>query len=768
MVAAPVVFLGAVEGALLLFGAGTPTELFIPDGKPGYYRTNPNFTAPFIPASFGIRPLNFRIRKQKEPGIIRVFVLGESAAQGVPDPDFGIASHLRAQLKARYPGKSFEVFNLGITAIDSHVVYRIVKQSAAFEPDLLVIYMGNNEVVGPYGPGCAYGSYSPPLWIIRAGTWVRSTRTGQVMGSVLGRLMHPGGKAQSWRGMETFSDSAVRAGDPGLEAMYANFSANLRDMVDVARSSGTRVVLSTVVANLKDSAPFISEHRTGISTEDATSWKSAHDAGVIAWDLGDSKSAASSLEEALRIDPEYAETHFRLGELAEVLGNEAVARRHYLDALHWDALRFRPEGRLNEIIRQVAHESGEIVTLVDAAKAMGSDPGSQGPIAGRPILFDHVHFNWDGNFQLGLMLSDASGLALFGSSAPGGGLDSGACAAALGYTPEATLKMLQTMVQLTLRPPFTNQMTFTEDQAFLKREVGEAALALGLPGARYTDIEVVNSALARDPENAPLALRLGRMVSEAGDTVRARALVLQAEALLPPSSDLSLAEGEILLKDRRYDEAERALTQSAGMDQEYFSAGTPLVDLWSATGQFEKGREFFEKALTRAPSNHYLRLEYASLLARNGRPSDAEREARRIWDEDPDGRPAMAALEMLVLLYGRQGRIDSADAISLEARRHQRLDYYNNQRLVRIYSARNDPSEVADCLSAMADSGPFDSTEHLDLAHRFADLNRGPEMLGELAAARAVARIEGNGDQLVSIEARIRTYRQRFSDGQAR
>src|SRR5271157_6336243 len=112
-VAAPVVLVFALEGALRLAGFGKPTEFFIPDAKPGFYRTNPDFTAPFIPASFGVQPLNFRIRMHKGPDTIRVFVLGGSAAQGTPDPDFGFAAQLRAQLRARFPGKAFEVFNLG-------------------------------------------------------------------------------------------------------------------------------------------------------------------------------------------------------------------------------------------------------------------------------------------------------------------------------------------------------------------------------------------------------------------------------------------------------------------------------------------------------------------------------------------------------------------------------------------------------------------------------------------------------------------------------
>ena len=172
----PLGFFLLLEGTLRLAHFGTSAEFFIPDDdKPGFYCANPTFTELFLPAHFGIRPLNFRFKQHKDANSVRVFVLGESAAQGTPEPAFGFAAQLQAQLTAHYPGKKIEVLNLGITAINSHVVYEIARQLPPFEPDLFVVYMGNNEVIGPYGPGSAYLASMPPLWAIRASVWVSVT-----------------------------------------------------------------------------------------------------------------------------------------------------------------------------------------------------------------------------------------------------------------------------------------------------------------------------------------------------------------------------------------------------------------------------------------------------------------------------------------------------------------------------------------------------------------------------------------------------------------
>lgn len=767
-VAIPVVFFCALEGWLRRIGYGRSTQFFIPDIVPGFYRTNPDFTAPFIPASFGVRPLSFRIRRDKGPNTVRVFVLGESAAQGAPAPAFGIPPQLRAQLEARYPGRNFEVFNLAIRAINSHVVCRIVMQVAEFGPDLLVIYMGNNEVVGPYGPGCSYLSSNPPLWVIRASAWVRGTRTGQLLTALLGKAAIAKLRPRDWSGMDTFSGNPVRGDDPRLGAVYRNFSGNLREILDEAGRAGIKTVLSTVVTDVRDGAPFISRHRSGLSPADAKSWGDAFEAGSVALDLGDARSAIVGFGEALRIDPEFAEIHFQLARVAEAVGAAGVARRRYFDALHWDAMHFRPDRRVNAIIRQAAAQARGSVLLVDAARELGSEPESAAPLAGHEILLDHVHFNWEGNFRMARLLADGCARELFGRGAPAaGGLDSDGCAAALGYSADARLKMLQATVQETVRPPFADQSTFTEDQARLEKGIDAAIAAVGAPGARSAAIRAVSRVQRLEPDSADLAVLLADMEADAGDMSEAMSMLERASALEPPSAELSRRKARALVGLRRFDEAEELLLQARETDGDHRATDHALVELWAAGRQLDRGRQFFERELSRAPSDRYLRVEYADLLLRGGEAAAAEREARRVWDEDPDGRPSADALELLVRLYTGQQRADAAEAMTIEAREHQPGDYANNQRLVRIYTARDDPAKVVEGLRAVEASGPFSSAEHLDLARRMADLDRGLEMLGELARARDVARIEGSGEQTQTISRLIGIYRRRLSHAPA-
>ena len=101
------------------------------------------------------------------PDTYRIFVLGESAAMGDPDPAYGFSRYLEVMLRERFPNTKFEVINTGIVAIDSHVILPIARELARYKPDLFIVYAGNNEVVGPYGPGTALTGSSLNLSAIR-------------------------------------------------------------------------------------------------------------------------------------------------------------------------------------------------------------------------------------------------------------------------------------------------------------------------------------------------------------------------------------------------------------------------------------------------------------------------------------------------------------------------------------------------------------------------------------------------------------------------
>lgn len=744
-----VLFLG-LEGGLRVAGFGSSASFLIPDDKPGYFRSNPDFVSLFLPRNFELRPLNFRVAAPKPPNTVRIVVLGESAAQGVPVPTFGFAPQLRAQLRARYPDKDIEVINTGVVAINSHVVYRIAQDLAQFSPDMFVVYLGNNEVVGPYGPGCAYRSEMPPLWIIRLSVFVRSTRTGQWVTTVLGQLARHRQAPVEWGGMAMFVDKAVAGDDPRLEGVYRNFETNLRDLVRVTTGAGAKTLLCTVVSNLKDCAPLLSLHRPGLSAADLAAWRQAFDRGRLAWMLGEAGPARSDLREALRLDPHYADTAFMLGSLELQAGEHAAARGYFLQAQHWDALRFRPDVRINEIIRQVARSSAATVSLLDAAVLLGSDPASSVPPAGREILFEHVHLDWEGNYQLARGLAAGTETALFGGE-PGRAawLDSPGCAAALAYTPHERLNQLQRIADIVRQPPFTNQLTYAEDQAVLARAIERAEADFHSPAGLREAKQAVQAAAVKDPANPALAAIEEGIETERGDLAGALTQAQRAQQFLPRDPALSANEGSLLAQLERFAEAEQILQGAISLAPDPDKLAGSLAALYSRMKQFDKGRQHLDRAIARHPADEKLRMMRGNLSRLAGDNAAAEREFRALL---VGNQGSQAALEALVSLLSHLGQPAAAERESLAVAEQQTKNQANNLRVAASHEARGDEAQAVRFLVAATRSGPGNSAIELRIARKLYHLGRGDEMMIHLAQAKRLAVIEVDPEATASID----------------
>src|SRR5262249_6547667 len=161
-------------------------------------------------------------------------------------------------------------------------------------------------------------------------------------------------------------------------------------------------------------APFLSQHRPGLAGAELAAWQLVFERGRLAWFLGENADARRDLQEAWRLDPQYADTAYMLGSIDLQARDNDGARRYLLEAGHWDALRFRPDPALSDIIREVAARNPEKVGLLDTAKLFGSDPGSTSPPTGRELLLEHVHPSFEGNNHLAFLLAGAAEFDLFG------------------------------------------------------------------------------------------------------------------------------------------------------------------------------------------------------------------------------------------------------------------------------------------------------------------------------------------------------------------
>jgi tetratricopeptide (TPR) repeat protein len=664
LVLAPVLFLLLFEATLCVGGYGYRPTVTVPCRRHGISCRGDNvkfawrFFRPNVAQEFD----PFLFPTVKPVGTYRIFILGESAAQGTPDPAYSFGRLLEAMLDHAYPDRDFEVIVAAMPAINSHVIVEIARDLARYEPDLFVVYAGNNEVVGPYGPGTVFAPLSPRRALIRAGIRLKATRTGQFLADAAARMGADGQTARVWRGLEMFESRRVAADDPRLEITCRHFRRNLEDIRRLAVDSRAGIVFCTVGANLRDCPPFVSLHRAGLSEADATRWTARYDKAVQQEVAGDYSAAIEDYLAAADIDDRYADLQFRLGRCYWVMGNHEKARERFLLARDLDALRLRPDRRINEIIRAVAAPGrGEPVWLVDAEEVFRAD--SPFGVPGRELFHEHVHLTFHGNY----LLAQAVGaqvrqcFAQGGPSAPAeaAGLDEATCAERVGYNAWAHYDTLFKVLHYYIRkPPFTNQLYHRAHVQRLEREVKEAEKLLTAEVRRrlagqYRDL------IEKAPGDMWLRLRFAEFASVwLGDEPVALEQCRRVQELVPHSYKPHLLLALSLGRLNRLGEAAGHLQEAIRIKPTCSQAWHLLGLACRSQGQPARALAHFQQAIALQPDDVEAYQQAVELLLAQSRPAQAERLLRRGLSVVPEERELHRCLATVLRRQGRSAEAD--------------------------------------------------------------------------------------------------------------
>jgi tetratricopeptide (TPR) repeat protein len=474
IIVVPIGALLCFEAALSLLNYGYTSKFTVPctvGGKQAFC-DNDRFTWQFFPPNAFRLPPTFAIPAEKGPNTFRIFVVGESAAQGDPEPAYGFARYLEVMLRERFPAEHFEIINTAVTAINSHVLLPVVRDLAKHNGDLFLLYMGNNEVVGPFGPENPLSAQGVSLRLIRLGIFLRSTQLWQLLDGAIESARNADAP-NGWRGMEMFLDHQVPADAPALAQVYENFRSNLWDIIALARTSGAHVLVSTVSVNLRDSAPFGSMHRADLVFSDRKAWEALLHEALTYEAAGDCTRALQKYMAAAQIDDSYAELNFRIGRCHLALGAVAAAAKRFEAARDLDVLRFRIDHKTNDIIRSVADAAGSGVELIDAEKLFAEL--SPSGIPGRDLFYDHVHLNPHGSYLLASALFTRVALMLpetvRHSATAAGPLSEEECDQLLALTPYDQRRVYQTMIAWLSRAPFISRLNNDDQVQALRRQL---------------------------------------------------------------------------------------------------------------------------------------------------------------------------------------------------------------------------------------------------------------------------------------------------------
>ena len=623
--------LAGVDRAAPLIRAGT--------GPAAHWTSNPAYGRAIFPqdAGPGLPPL--WVPAEKDPGEIRIVVLGESAAEGFPLPEFHLARVLETILAERNPAQRVRVVSLAMTGINSHQIRRLGLAAAeCLAPDVVVLYAGNNEAIGPHGPAAVLPGIRRGLPLIRLQGALRESRLARGLDR-LGRAERRRTRnLRLWRGLDEFRGVEIAADDARLEPMYRHFEANVDDLVSALVRRQIRVVVCTMGVNLNDWPPLGSETpaETAAAPEDV-------------------RSASQAYREA---------------EALAQAGDRSAAWAGFRRACDLDLIRFRADSRINGILRARGRDGpAEHVALVDVDRALHEDDPGGGD--DRRWFYEHVHLTLPGRLAVAGRIADALDAAGWvRAPRPAGGDDAAALLRALQFLPADEARALAGIRDLYAWPLFAHQAGADRRLADLEARIrasqsewaewdagrvrarweearqrqpfdpwaaallGDRLLALGDPA---TALEALEAALEANPTLVHARACAARAALRRDEWDRARTHAETGLERWPRSPELLAARGELALRERRWEDAEKDLALAYRLRPKDLALIIDMARLAEARGDVAAAEAYYREGLAILPDSPHMLNNLALLrLARPEGRAEALALAERAAQAAPD------------------------------------------------------------------------------------------------------------------------------------
>ena len=364
----PIILLLVFELLLRLFNYGGNLDLFItgPEEQISHYwMGNPNLGERyFFRQHTKPAPPKDLFLKDKPDNGYRIFVMGGSTAAGFPyGYNVMFSRILNFQLTTIFPDKHIEVVNTAMSAVNTYTLLDLLDEVLEQEPDAILIYAGHNEYYGAMGVGSQEKLAKNPQ-VIQSYLKLRRFRTFLFVRNLVGAMQKNISKATTGDTKVDPSNTLMarivaEQSIPYKSELYergiAQFKNNMDQILEKAKKNGVPVIISDLVCNIKDQAPFVSAETDSFPTA-----AHAYAVGLKLLQQGDYTDAKTAL---------------------------------YL-AKDLDALRFRATEEINEIIHGLAqkHEI-PVVPMRQQFEAY-----CENNMIGSELILEHLHPNIQGYF----------------------------------------------------------------------------------------------------------------------------------------------------------------------------------------------------------------------------------------------------------------------------------------------------------------------------------------------------------------------------------
>ncbi|MHC4986822.1 MAG: tetratricopeptide repeat protein, partial [Planctomycetota bacterium] len=382
------------------------------------------------------------------------------------------------------------------------------------------------------------------------------------------------------------------------------------------------------------------------------------------------------------------------------------ARDHFDRARDLDALRFRADSRINDVIRRIADEDDSgAVDLVDLVAAFAANSEAESP--GEEFFLEHVHFSFPGNYEVARALlpyvvnrlPDAvRGDTPVDSPAP----TQAECARWLAMTGWDQRRILERMWNMMSRPPFTDQ---SDHQAVMQR-LAQRQRALRKhdhPVGLDEAVLAHQHAIEARPNDPWLRQNVARLLGARGRFAEAARQWQDLLAMLPNHAKGHYQLGVAFLRTEAF---------------------TELAGSYSSIGLYDEAEAACREGLTVHEDDPQLLNELGAIHVLRGELRQARRALERALNRHPEYAEALYNLGLVDLAEGRRDegieRLKrSADLEPFRARTHVSLS--------NVYLRHQDRPQAMEHMARAVEVAPEDASIHTQYAHLLAQAGRLPE-----------------------------------------
>jgi len=595
----------------------------LPEGR-AIYRTVPKKEQWFNPQEFAApKPANG----------YRIFCIGESTTYGHPYFDAtSYSGFLREYLRAAEPRRAWEVINVGGISYASYRIAFLMEELIKYEPDLFIIYVGQNEFL-------ERRTYSRLIETPRAVRETAGVLAQSRVYSSLHRLLKRSRAGASDASVlpdevEAILDGTVgpddyQRDDEQRSQVVAHYRYNMSRMVEIAKSVGARVLFVMPAVNERSMSPFKSQHRDDLKPDELARWETLVAAATAEQQAGTLDEALSSLDQALEIDPRYADTHFQRGGVLYALQRYPEAKQAFQRAIDEDVCPLRMLSEMRPVIREIAAQNQ--VEVVDFQELL--EAKSESRITGEESFLDHVHPNMECYRDLALKLFDE--LQSEGIVVPGPE-----------WTPAAR-QQVDTLVMARLDE---------RAQALALRTLGKT-----LSWARkYEEAgRLAQQASATLSDDAEVHCMAGYDFERKGQLDQAIESYKKALEVWPEYAHAHYNLGHVYRRQKKLDLATQEFQRAIDGDPRYPGAHYNLGLLYAEADQLDLAAQCFTTSTTINDKHPGSWEELGNVRLRQGNAGEARKYLQRAIELEPN---LASAHNSLGIVYAQSGQMDQAIA----------------------------------------------------------------------------------------------------------